>query len=90
MFKKMKSLNMSYNKQGLIYFTCANFDSQPPEVQDKILNLCMKIGKEYYQALFDMMTTGKGVLEISNKYYISESTVFRLKRKFYIEWEKEV
>lgn len=88
MFKKMKSLKIPYNKQGLIYFTCVNYDIQPPKVQKKILNLCIESGGEYYQALFDMVTTGKGVLEISQKYYISENTAYRLKRKFYKEWNR--
>lgn len=89
LFKKMKSLNMPYNKQGLIYFTCIDFKNQPRITQEKIVGLCSYVGGKYYDALFDMVTSGKSPVEISIKYYISEATVYRLKRKFYREWDKE-
>lgn len=87
MFKKMYSLKIPYNKQGLIYFTCVNYSIQPPEIQQKILNTCISAGGEHYKALFDMVTTGKSATEISLKYYISEPTAYRLKTKFFNEWE---
>lgn len=87
MFKKMYSLKIPYNKQGLIYFTCVNYSIQPPEIQQKILNTCISAGGEHYKALFDMVTTGKSATQISLKYYISERHVFRLKNKFFKEWE---
>lgn len=87
MFKKMKSLNLSYDKQGLIYFTCKNYKYLPVETQEKIENLCQEVGGIYKKALFDMMTNGKSATAVATEYFMSEATAFRLKRKFYKRWE---
>ena len=87
MFNKMATVAGPAPQQGLIYFTCVNYSIQPPEIQQKILNTCISAGGEHYKALFDMVTTGKSATKISLKYYISEPTAYRLKTKFFNEWE---
>ena len=57
---------MPYNKQGLIYFVCMNIKEMPDEIQQKILNLCIEIGKEAYQALYEVLTNdNKSILSVS-------------------------
>lgn len=85
----MKSLNMLYNKQGLIYFSCIDLKNKSKTMQEKMIGLCFYVGGEYFDAFFDMATSGKSPVEISIKYYISEATVYRLKRKFYKAWDKK-
>ena len=52
MFKKRRGINIPYEKQGLIYFNCVNYDDMPDEVKNKITNLCKEVGKEYADVLF--------------------------------------
>ena len=87
MFKKIRSLNMSYKKQGYIYFTCLNYQNLSDQQQREILNLCLKAGGEHYGALFELVTSDIGVRKAASKHYISESTLHRIRNKFYSEWD---
>ena len=89
MFKKRRGIHLPYVKQGLIHFVCANYRDMPPDIQQKILNLCIEVGKEDYKALFEVMTDEyKSVLSVSLKYYISEKKLYSLRKAFYERWEK--
>ena len=52
MFRYKKSIPVSYERQGYIYFTSLLYWELPKRTQEKILNLCIAAGKENYQALF--------------------------------------
>ena len=86
MFKKMRGLKMPYRKQGLIYFTCLNYNEADEETQNKIELLCYECAKEYKKALFELVTTSASVTHIAQKYYISERTLYRLRERFYNSW----
>lgn len=86
MFRKMKGLKLPYKQQGLIYFTCLNYENLDEDTQNKIELLCYECAGEYKKALFELVTTCESVTSISLKYYISESTLYRLRNKFYNEW----
>lgn len=87
MFKKRRGIHIPYNKQGLIYFTCMNVREMPEEVQQKILNLCVEVGKEDYKALYEVLTNdNKSVLSISLEYFLSEKRLYRLRKEFYEKW----
>lgn len=87
MFKKRRGIHIPYNKQGLIYFTCMNAREMPEEVQQKILNLCVEVGKEDYKALYEVLTNdNKSVLSISLEYFLSEKRLYRLRKEFYEKW----
>ena len=61
---------------------------QSPEVQQKIINLCAQIGGEHYAALFEVMTCPDlSVAAVAMRHYIDESTLYRLRKKFYESWE---
>lgn len=59
-----------------------------PEVQNRIDLLCYECGKEYKKALFELVTTQNSVIHISQKYYVSESLLYRLRKRFYSEWDR--
>lgn len=87
MFKKRKGIHIPYNKQGLIYFTCINAKDMPEEVQKKIVNLCVEVGKEDYKALYEVLTNDrKTILGISLEYFLSEKRLYRLRKEFYEKW----
>lgn len=87
MFKKRRGIHIPYNKQGLIYFTCMNIKDMPEEIQQKILNLCIEVSGEHYQALYEVLTNdSKSVLSVSLEYYISETQLYHYRKKFYEAW----
>lgn len=87
MFKKRRGIHIPYNKQGLIYFTCMNVREMPEDIQQKILILCVEVGKEDYKALYEVLTNdNKSVLSISLEYFLSEKRLYRLRKEFYEKW----
>lgn len=89
MFKKRKGINVPYNKQGLIYFTCVNFKDMPEDVQNRVKMLCDVIGKEYAEVLFKVVTDGnKSIRSLSMEYHISETQLYHYRKLFYEAWEK--
>ena len=87
MFKKIRSVKIPYKKQGLIYFVCMNVRDMPKDIQRKILNLCIEVGKEDYKALYEVLTNdSKSILNISLKYHINEKTLYKMRKKFYETW----
>ena len=87
LFKKRRGIHIPYNKQGLIYFTCMNVKDMPEEIQRKILSLCIEIGKEDYQALYEVLTNdSKSILSISLEYYLNEKKLYRMRKEFYEKW----
>ena len=87
MFKKRRGIHIPYNKQGLIYFTCVNVKDMPDKIQQKILNLCTEVGKEDYQALYEVITNDKkSILSISLEYHLNEKKLYRLRKDFYEKW----
>ena len=90
MFKKRRGIKLPYNKQGLIYFTCMNYDDMPEDVKADITNLCKEVGKEHAEVLFKVVTdSNKSIHSLSMEYHISETQLYYYRKKFYEEWEKE-
>ena len=77
MFRYKKSVPVSYERQGYIYFSSLLYREMPEKAQRKILNLCMECGGgDYYRALFEFVTTDA-------KHSLSRSTLERIVRKYY-------
>lgn len=88
MFKFKRSIPVSYEKQGYIYFVGRNFKNLPDEKQRQVKELCLKAGGEYHEALFELLTTDTTVTKICLKYSLSEATLLRVARKYFIEFSK--
>lgn len=87
MFKKRRGIKLSYNKQGLIYFTCMNYRDLPDDVTKKISDLCNEVGKEHALVLFEVMTnSSKSIRSLALEYHISETQLYHYRKKFYEEW----
>ena len=86
MFKKLRGIHLSYERQGFTRFVCLTYDEQPQDVKDRILNLCIRVAGDKYQALFELMTTQKSVVSIAGKYFVSNSSMYNFRRKFYYTW----
>ena len=88
MFKKRRGIRLSYNKQGLIYFTCMNIKDMPENIQQKVLNLCVEVGQQDYKALYELLTNdNKSVLSISHEYFLNEKLLYKMRKEFYEKWE---
>lgn len=85
-FRKLRGVNLSEEKQGLIRYTCLNYESMPEWMQRKITCLCDECGGEYSSALFSVMTSKRSMTEIALKNYVNESTLYRARKKFYESW----
>ena len=89
MFRKLKGVDLSYERQGFVRFTCLTYNDQPQEMKDKILNLCIECAKDKYQALFELMTTQKSAINIAHRHFVSDTILYRLRKKFYLTWWEE-
>ena len=83
MFRYKSGINVSYNRQGYIYFLSRRYKELAPEEQQGIVKLCLESGGEYYQALFEFVTTDVTATALSLKHYIGKSTLYRCVRKYY-------
>lgn len=89
MFRFKKSIPLSYERQGYIFFASRMYSELPPPAQKKIVSLCLECGKENYRALFEFVTTDAGVTAICMKHHIaSETTVYRMVREYYLKFPK--
>lgn len=89
-FRKLRGVNIPYREQGLIHFTCVNYEKQPREVQKKIRDLCREIGgPDYEEALFAMMTRENISADwIEQNYYVSDSWMYKKRILFYERWKR--
>ena len=74
MFRYKRGVKADYNRQGYIYFEAA---------QQKILNLCLEHGGEYYQALFEFVTTDASATALAMRHHMDKTTLYRKVRKYY-------
>jgi|GEM_PF-343595 len=87
-FRKLRSVALTEEKQGLIRFTCLTYREQPEWIQQKIDLLCDECGGEYSAALREVMCTRRSMVVISQQYFVSENTLCRARRRFYESWDK--
>lgn len=83
MFRYKKSVPVSYERQGYIYFASRLYRELTEEQQRKLLNLCLQCGGEHYQALFEFVTTDAGAEAVCMKHFLSRSTLERAVRRYY-------
>lgn len=88
-FKRMPGVDLPYEKQILIYAMCVNFKIVPKSTQDKIVRLCSRAGRQYAEALFDLVTQSETNVEgIAMKHHMSSSVLYEARKRFYEMWWK--
>lgn len=89
-FRKLRGINLPYREQGLIWFTCVNYDKQPKEVKQRIRRLCRECGGEHEKALFAFVTRENvSVAWLEQEYHLSYDTLYRRRKMFYERWSEE-
>lgn len=83
MFRYKRSIDVDYDRQGLIYFTSRMYRQLPERRQQKILNLCLACGGEYYQALFEFVTSDATATAVCVRHHLSRSTLERAVKRYY-------
>ena len=90
MFRYKKSIPVPYTVQGYIYFSSRMYAALGAEQQKKILNLCLEAGGEHYRALFEFVTTDVGATAVCRKHFLSQSTLERVVKKYYVRFAEEL
>ena len=90
MFRFKKSVPVEYDLQGYIYFSSKLCRTLPVAEQNRIQNLCVEAGGEYYQALYEFVTSDMGAAAVCRKYFLSQSTLERMVRKYYIMFAESI
>lgn len=86
MFRYKKSLGVSYNRQGYIYFASRLYRELPEGKRRKLEALCVQCGGEHNRALLDFVTTDAGADLVCDRHYLSRSTLHRMVRRYYREF----
>ena len=82
-FRYKRSVKADYNRQGYIYFTSRRYRELDADAQRKILSLCLEHGGEYYQALFEFVTTDASATALAMRHHMDKTTLYRKVRKYY-------
>ena len=83
MFRFKRSVPVSYDRQGYIYFVSRLYKDLTQKRKDTILNLCLECGGEYHRALFEFVTTDLGATNVCMQHHLSRSTLERAVRRYY-------
>lgn len=88
-FKYQGRWGLSADECAHIYTLCRLYRAQGIEVIARIGALVTEIGgEEYSRALWDCLVGGDSQLYIAQKYYLDQSTLSRLVRRFYVEYAR--
>lgn len=89
MFRFKKSVPVSYDRQGYIYFLSRLYDHLPADRQEKIRQHCRTTGGEHAKALFTFVTTDLNATAICARFFLSRSTLDRVVRKYYMDFPQD-
>ena len=90
MFRVKKSIPVEADLQGYIYFASRMYRKLGNKEQQMVLRICRETGGDYYKALFEFVTTDAGFVTVCRKHYISQSTLERMVRRYYVAFAQEV
>lgn len=90
MFRYKAGIDVSYARQGYIYFTSLLYRELPERSRERIRSLCRQAGGEYWEALLEFVTTEAGAEKICQKYYLSPSTLGRARKRYYEAFPKRL
>lgn len=90
MFRFKKAIPVDYDTQGYIYFLSKRYRYLPAAVRRRVEELCRTAGGEHHQALLEFVTTDAGAASVCARYYLSQSTLERAVRRYYLEFEKQL
>lgn len=84
--KKLRGIPLPEEKQGLVRYTCLCYRDLPKYTQEKIQRLCAEAGGAYSAALWEVMCTRETVTAIALRHHVSEMTLYRARKEFFLRW----
>lgn len=87
-FRFKRGIPLDYEIQGYIYFFSRRYRRLPSDKKKKIDELCSCSGGEYAAALKEFVTTNRRAEDICGKYYLSQSTLERIVKRYYIAFSE--
>lgn len=90
LFRPKYSIPVDYDRQGYIYFWSKRYKKLKPEEKEIIEKACKEAGEEYWQAVLEFVTTSNGIVKVSMRHHLSESTLYRAIRRYYIIISKTI
>jgi hypothetical protein len=89
-FRYKRSIEVTYDRQGYIYFISRAYRDLPAWQQERIRELCGKCGGEYGNALLEFVTTDAGATAVCMRHNLSQSTLERVVKKYYEAFPKRL
>ena len=78
---------VSEERQGLIFYICRCYSDLPREKRERLDELYRKVGGAHADALRAVMETDDSFVKICREHFIaSETTLKRMRTKFYLEF----
>ena len=90
-FKKIRSIRLSYAKQGQIFFSLLNYRTQPKKLQEKIDRLIVEAAggeEEYVKALRRWLLFGDRWDTVTAAFVVHPNTLCRMRKYVYEHWGK--
>lgn len=88
MFRYKKAIPVDYDTQGYIYFLSKRYAALPAAQRRRVETVSKIAGGEHHRAVLEFVTTDAGAAMICAKYFLSQSTLERAVRRYYMEFEK--
>lgn len=83
MFRYKRSVHVSYERQGFIYFVSLHYHELPEKARKQIQQLCQDVGGDHAEALLERVTTNASADAVCKKHFLSRSTLVRAVRRYY-------
>lgn len=88
-FRKIRNISLSYERQGQIFFTLANYANQPPGIKKQIDERIRKAAKgsqSYEAALRDWLLHGAAFEAVLRRHYVRDATLVAMRKEIYETW----
>ncbi len=85
-FRKLRGISLPYNRQGEIYFRLRNYMGQNKRTREKIDRLIRQAAGEHEAALRALCIEGKSAVAVSQRYYISTTQLYEMRKRLYESW----
>lgn len=90
MFRVKKSIPLSEERQGYIYYVSLLYRELPRSKQERIRAAAEAAGGPYAEAVLEFVTTSHGADEVSRRHYISRETLDRAVRRYYLSFPRSL
>lgn len=90
MFRYKKSVPLSYNRQGYVYFQSLLYKELPSRERQKIEQLCKDAAGQYWRAVLEFVTTSANATYIETHHHLSRATLYRYVQKYYMIFPRKL